>query len=266
MERILPRPVSYLVACLIAAGVIAMLWAAFRDKPEKVSFSEAAPLVIVDAGHGGEDGGTVVFGVKEKDITLDLALRLERALVQRGIRVEMTRRDDRTMSLADRVALAHRNPGAVFVSLHVNRFASPKVRGAEVYITTPEAPVTLRLEPGDKGRPYRDGRSAELGRRILEEISVGTGLPVRDTRESRLYVTREAPSPSVLVECGYLSNPADAMVLSKADGRRKIAQAIATACDRFFRESRANRLLGWSPASAGSPPPAPVSDPPEGEP
>lgn len=242
-----------------------MFWAAFREQPETVAYSEAAPLVIVDAGHGGQDGGTVVFGVREKDITLDLALRLERALIQRGIRVEMTRRDDSTISLADRVALAHRNPGAVFLSLHVNRFASPKVRGAEVYITTPEAPVTLRLEPGDKGRPYRDGRSAELGRRILEEIGIGTGLPTRDTRESRLYVTREAPSPSVLVECGYLSNPADALVLSKVEGRKKLAQAIATACDRFFRESRENRLLGWSPATPGSA--APAAGPgPEGEP
>lgn len=249
MDRILPRPVAYLTALLLGAGVLAMFWAAFRVEPEQMGFSDAAPLVIVDAGHGGEDGGTVVFGIKEKDITLDIALRLERELLRRGVRVEMTRRDDSTISLADRVALARRHPGAAFLSLHVNRFASPKVRGAEVFISTPEQPVTLRLEPGDKGRPYRDGRSAELGRRILEEISLTAVVPTRDVRESRLYVTREAPSPSVLIECGYLSNPSDALVLSKAEGRKELARAIATACDRFFRETRDNRLLGWSPWS-----------------
>ena len=264
MDRILPRPVTFLTALLLGAGVIAMFWAALRETPDEIGFSESAPLVIVDAGHGGEDGGTVVFGILEKDITLDLALKLEKELVKRGVRVEMTRRDDSSVSLADRVALARRHPGAAFVSLHVNRFASPKVRGAEVFISTPEAPVTLRLEPGDRGRPYRDGRSAELGRRILEEISISTGVPVRDVKESRLYVTREAPSPSVLVECGYLSNPADALILSKAGGRRDLARAIATACDRFFRESRENRLLGWSPWSGEVSVPAVAG--PQGEP
>ena len=264
VDRILPHPVSYLTALLLVAGVVAMLWAAFRETPEKIDISPSAPLVILDAGHGGEDGGTVVFGVLEKHITLDLALKLERELVKRGVRVEMTRRDDSTLSLADRVAFARRHPGAAFVSLHVNRFASPRVRGAEVYISTPESPVTLRLEPGDKGRPYRDGRSAELGRRILEEMGISTSIPVRDVKESRLYVTREAPSPSVLIECGYLSNPADALVLSKAEGRREIARAIATACDRYFRESRENRLLGWSPWSGSVDVPDVAG--PEGEP
>ncbi|MFM7180272.1 MAG: N-acetylmuramoyl-L-alanine amidase [Verrucomicrobiales bacterium] len=265
MDRILPRPVAFLTALLLGAGVIAMIWAAFRQTAEdEVGFSDSAPLVIVDAGHGGEDGGTVVFGVREKDVTIDLALKLERELVKRGVRVEMTRRDDSTVSLADRVALAAKHPGAAFVSLHLNRFASPKVRGAEVYISTPEQPITLRLEPGDKGRPYRDGRSAELGRRILEEIGVTTDLPVRDVRESRMFVTREAPSPSVLVECGFLSNPSDAMILSKAEGRKEIARAIAAACDRYFRETRENRLLGCSPWSEGGP--APVIAGPEGEP
>ena len=264
MDRILPRPVAYLTALLLGVGVIAMLWAAFRDRPEEVGLSEAAPMVIVDAGHGGEDGGTVVFGIKEKDIVLDTALRLERELLKRGVRVEMTRRDDSTLSLAGRVALARRHPGAAFVSIHLNRFASPKVRGAEVYIATPEVPVTLRLEPGDKGRPYRDGRSAELGRRILEEIGLGTSIPTRDVRESRMYVAREAPAPSVLIECGYLSNPADAMILSKAEGRTAMAKAIATACDRFFRETRDNRLLGWSPWSTQTASPEIAG--PEGEP
>ena len=264
MDRILPRPVAFLTALLLGAGVLAMFWAAFRETRDEVGLSDAAPIVIVDAGHGGDDGGTVVFGIREKDITLDLALKLERELLKRGVRVEMTRRDDSSVSLADRVALARRHPGAVFVSLHVNRFASPKVRGAEVFISTPESPVTLKLEPGDRGRPYRDGRAAELGRRILEEIGFSTGVPVRDVKESRLYVTREAPSPSVLVECGYLSNPSDAMILAKAEGRRELARAIATASDRYFRETRENRLLGWSPWSG--PVPAPEVAGPEGEP
>ncbi len=237
VESILPKPVTYLTAALLVAGVVAMFWAAMRKPTVEHPLGDAHPLVIIDAGHGGKDGGTVVFGMVEKDITLDLAKRVEKALLARGVKVLMTRRDDSTLSLADRVAIARSHPGALFVSLHVNRFGSPSVRGAEAYVSTPEQPVTLRLEPGDKGRPYRDGRSAELGQRLLDEITT-TDMPVRDVRESRLFVTREVPSPSVLLECGYLSNPQDALMLSKAEGRKQIAEAVAAACDRYLREVR----------------------------
>ena len=257
VERDLPRPIAYMSSLLLLAGVVAMVWAAMRpveSEPEEVPVSNVK--VVIDAGHGGEDGGTVKYGLLEKDITLDLALRMERALAARGLASVMTRRADVKISLSDRVAIAKQHPGAIFVSIHANRFASERVRGAEVYVTTPTEPVVLRLEPADKGRPYRDGRSAELGRRILEKIAAAVEMPIRDVREARFVVTREVPAPAVLLECGYLSNPADAYLLSRAENRQKMAEAVAQACAEYLADVIVNRLLGctaWTPEDAQSP-------------
>jgi N-acetylmuramoyl-L-alanine amidase len=222
--------------------------------------------VVLDAGHGGGDGGTVVFGLEEADIVLDLALRAERLLLERGVRVVLTRRTDETMSLAQRVEVGRRNAGAIFVSLHANRFASSKVRGAEAYVSTPGQPVTMRLEPGDSGRPYRDGRSAELAKRLLREMGQQVGMPVRAVRESRFVVTREVQAPSVLLECGYLSNPVDAWLMSRAESREKMARAIADACVNYLADVKQNRLLGCTAWSGPDAVQQPVVEGPEREP
>ena len=266
VDQILPRPVAYLTGLLLVAGLAAMIWAAFRTPGGEEVLPEATPLIVIDAGHGGTDGGTTIYGILEKDVVLDIATKVEDALLARGVKVVMTRRTDVGMSLAERAAVARQFPGALFVSLHVNRFQSPRVRGAETYYTTPIVPTMLRLEPGDKGRPYRDERSKELADRILAEIEQRVGMPVRGSRPSQLYVTKEIPAPSVLVECGYLSNPHDARLLSRAEGRKNIAMAVAAACDRFLRDSRDNRLLGCSPWSGPVVAAEPPVEGPEQEP
>ena len=266
VDQILPRPVAYLTGLLLLAGIAAMFWAAFRPPAGEEILPEATPLVVVDAGHGGIDGGTTIYGVLEKEIVLDIALKVENALLARGVKVVMTRRSDVGLSLAERAAIARKHPGALFVSLHVNRFQSPRVRGAEAYYTNPIVPVSLRLEPGDKARPYRDERSKQLAERILAEIEQRAGIPVRGARPSQMYVTKEIPAPSVLIECGYLSNPHDARMLSRAEDRKNLADAIATACDRYLRDARENRLLGCLPWSGPVTAEDPVVVGPEQEP
>ena len=105
MDRAFPRPVAILFAAVVAVAIIAM----FRSLPTGGDGGpRTATVVVVDAGHGGEDGGTVVFGLREKDLTLDLAHRLARALEVRGLRPVLTRTDDSTVPLEERVAAGAR--------------------------------------------------------------------------------------------------------------------------------------------------------------
>ena len=268
MDRAFPRSVAVLFAAVAVVAILAMLRSLTRD-PERGQ--RPAMVVVVDAGHGGDDGGTVVFGLKEKDLALDLARRLARALEVRGLKAVLTRSDDSSVPLDQRVSVAREHPGAVFVSLHLNRFGSHSVQGLETYVCSPPDPVEIRLEPGDAPRSYRDHRSHLLAERIAEAAAEASGLQARGVREAGFKVLKDVPAPAVLVECGYLSNPEDARLLAKSEVRAKLAEAIAGQIDRFLLERRENRLLGFS-AWAGDPPPKPAPestatpDAPEGEP
>ena len=260
MDRAFPRPVAILFAAVVAVAIIAM----FRSLPTGGDGGpRTATVVVVDAGHGGEDGGTVVFGLREKDLTLDLAHRLARALEVRGLRPVLTRTDDSTVPLEERVAAARANPGAVFVSLHCNRFGTPSVGGVEAYVASPSAPVEIKLEPGDAPRAYRDHRSHELAQRIVESAATAAGMTSRGVRESSFLVVRQAPPPAVIIECGYLSNPRDALLVAKAEVRTQLAEAIAREVDAYCQERRTNRLLGlsaWSGVIAPKDLPVPIGE------
>jgi N-acetylmuramoyl-L-alanine amidase len=239
--------VQLLVVLALAAGIGGMVWQLKRPAARV----EAGPPVVIDAGHGGGDGGTQVFGLVEKELTLDLALRLAAALEARGVPVVLTRRNDANLPLEDRVAIAVAHPGAVFLSLHFNRFESPTVRGVEAYVSSPDEAVEVRLEPGDAPRQYRDRRSAELGARLAEAAAAAVGMPSRGVREAGFHVTRHAPAPAVLLECGFLSNPEDARLAAKPAYRQKMAEALAEALAAYAAERRRNRLLGFAQWSSG---------------
>src|SRR5207249_2128604 len=92
-------------------------------------------IVVLDAGHGGEDGGTSGHGIQEKDLAFDLARRVERRLVAHGVQVRMTRDADTFVELGERSALARRVGACVFVSLHLNASSAPEVMGIETYFS-----------------------------------------------------------------------------------------------------------------------------------
>src|SRR4051812_29058161 len=93
---------------------------AFRSGPNEWMNMLRQYLVVVDAGHGGTDGGTQGFGVLEKKCSLSIAERVEKQLRDRGIRTRMTRTDDKYVELTERSAVANRNGASVFVSIHLN--------------------------------------------------------------------------------------------------------------------------------------------------
>ncbi len=203
------------------------------------SAEEDAALVIVDAGHGGEDGGaSTADGVLESQLNLAIALRLEQVLALCGCPVEMIRRTDtavysegaesfsekKTSDLKNRVAQVNAAPRAILISIHQNHFTQSQYAGAQVFYAASE------------------------GSRDLAEITQGAlrqALDPDNTREIKpgdaIYLLEQIQCPGVLVECGFLSNAAEAKQLQTPTYQTKIACAVAGAAIRYL-ESEAENL------------------------
>ncbi|HEY5753164.1 MAG TPA: N-acetylmuramoyl-L-alanine amidase [Chthoniobacterales bacterium] len=165
--------------------------------------------VVIDAGHGGHDrGGIPTNYVTEKNVALDVALRLRNDLREAGFRVVMTRTNDVFIPLSMRCAIANAQRRAVFVSIHFNSAANRDARGVETYYY------------GSGG-----GLAASIHRRLTRNL----GAPDRRIRSRRYFVLRNTRIPAVLVECGFLTNRYDASLALKSGYRARLAQEIANA-------------------------------------
>jgi N-acetylmuramoyl-L-alanine amidase len=162
--------------------------------------------VVIDAGHGGEDPGAVWSGIYEKRLCLDVAQRVESALRARGMNVAMTRRGDSTVSLESRAAIANRFQRAVFVSIHFNANRNRSISGIETHYRS------------DQGRVLASAIQAALARQVR---GTNRGVDWEDFK-----VLRETKMPAVLIECGFLSNRAEAARCATVAHRQKIADAI----------------------------------------
>jgi len=191
------------------------------------------PVVVVDAGHGGVDGGTQGFGVLEKVVALATAERVAEALAQRGVRVVMTRTADETLSLDARVGIANAVNPTALISVHFNfTTASPDVRGVEVYYSDPKdlsaqvAVATTLGVPADD--PQVPATSRALADAVRAAVSTHADTPDRGTRNGPdLALTRRTRCPAVLVECAYLSHPNDAARAATAAWQSRLATGIA---------------------------------------
>ena len=197
-----------------------------------------APLILVDAGHGGEDGGASgAGGLLEKELNLDIALKLRDVLRLMGFRVRMTRETDVSLhtgegkrkqsDLQTRVEAINAGDVDLCVSVHQNSYAGKGVaRGAQVFC----APN------GERSLAF-----AESVRESLAELRGESARSVK-TAGSSVYILNNAKNPAILVECGFLSDPLDALTLSKPESRAEIAFAIAKGvAEGFFGESMAER-------------------------
>jgi N-acetylmuramoyl-L-alanine amidase len=226
----------------------------------------AGPLVAIDAGHGGFDPGTEsAGGVAEKTIALAIARRLAAALEARGLRAELTRNDDVFLSLEQRTELANRAHADLFVSIHLNSSPDWNTSGIETYYlnnTTDKSTIRLaRIENGaDYGllplsnlnyilanlrQDYKAHEASSLARMIEAESAdtIDTTLGIKVTalgaKMGPFYVLVGAEMPSVLVECGFLSNPQEAQFLSQAGYQQALADGIALAILRYFNADTA---------------------------
>lgn len=165
--------------------------------------------VVVDAGHGGHDpGARSRYSPVEKIVALDTALRLERILQDAGFRVVMTRRTDVFIPLGQRAAIGNRAGNAIFVSVHYNWAPRSGARGLETF--------------------YFNSVSRPLAVSIQRELTSLPGAVDRGARTARFHVLRNSKQPAVLVEGGFLTNPAEGGLVSSAAYRERVAQAVAT--------------------------------------
>jgi N-acetylmuramoyl-L-alanine amidase len=206
--------------------------------------------VVLDPGHGGTQfGASSDSGVAEKEITLDIALRLRRLLQEAQYEVLMTRETDVTLSLEQRTAFANSNHADLFVSIHVNWIPQRQVRPLETYFAGPtDDPAVVRLasvENRDTGyslaayrrlldKIYFDTRrdeshalakslNAELYRSLSE---VNPDLENRGVKTAPFAVLVGTEMPAILVEVACLSNEADVDLLTRADYRDRVAAAL----------------------------------------
>jgi N-acetylmuramoyl-L-alanine amidase len=193
--------------------------------------------IVIDAGHGGRDiGAAGLSGARtEKDYTLDWALRLQRLLSTNGWNVIMTRQSDLDLSLADRVGIADQAKADLFLSLHFNS-GSPnrELAGIETYCLTPVGmPSHLTRDYEDDVRQVFpnntfDEQNVRAAARLHRVLLQASGAQDRGVRRARfMTVLRGQNRPAVLIEGGYLSNPAEAQRIASAAYRQTLAEALA---------------------------------------
>lgn len=194
--------------------------------------------IVIDAGHGGINGGTVsINGHAEKEFTLDWARRLGALLTASGWTVFFTRTNDADVSLANRVAVAEARHADIFVSLHFNS-SSPDHRqsGLETYCLTPTGmPSTLTRGYSDLWSDIYpnnafDEQNLQLAVRLHAALLPASGEEDRGVRRARFMgVLLGQRRPAVLIEGGYLSNAHEAMKIEDGAYRQKLAEAVADA-------------------------------------
>jgi N-acetylmuramoyl-L-alanine amidase len=215
-------------------------------------------IVVIDPGHGGNDPGTVVSGVMEKDVVLSIALRLGNKIKYEypDVKVIYTRSKDIFIPLYERASIANRNKADVFISVHANYFSQPSIYGTETFtlglhrsqdnleVAKKENSVIL-LEDNYKtnyqGFDPRETesyimfenmqseyqlQSIELAASIQDEFSKALQWKHRGVKQAGLLVLRETSMPAVLVETGFISNPSERKFLVSESGKEKVSEAI----------------------------------------
>ena len=228
--------------------------------------------VVLDAGHGGKDGGAVgKRGSKEKDIVLDITKRVG-SLIEKNshIKVVYTREEDIFIPLWKRTQIANESNGKLFVSIHVNSNPNRNVRGFETYLLRPgktddaievasRENAAIRMEEGKSRNKYSSmtgenlimatmaqsmfmKESEDLAACIQDELDPLLDSPNRGLKQAGFYVLIGASMPNVLVEAGYISNPNEERKLKSASYRQKIAKGIYAGIMRF-RKSKEQTML-----------------------
>jgi N-acetylmuramoyl-L-alanine amidase len=244
-----------------------------RFEPQKRS-DDRRPLIVLDPGHGGIDSGTISGGVAEKDLVFDFSQVLRERLERSGrYRVVMTRREDRFIPLNDRVKFAREQNADLFISLHANALPAHEgsARGLIVFTLSDRASdqdaarlaeqenrsdviagIDLTQEPDeiadiliDLTRRETMGFSHQFARLLVNEVRPVTRLHQNPHKSAGFRVLRAPDVPSVLVELGFVTSPADLRLMTSDAWRQRVAEAMGEAVDAFFRP----RLLGALGAS-----------------
>ena len=229
-------------------------------EPRSKSRPREGVVLVLDPGHGGvEHGAMGPTGLREKDVTLDLANRLRREIERRApkISVVLTRDEDRLVGLDERTAIANHNRADLFMSIHLNASHRLTATGAETYyLSTGSSETDERLvaehegagykTTGFEGRPDLDlvlwdlaqnvhlAESAALANTVQEQMNRLTGTRNRGVRQAPFRVLRGATMPAILIEVGFISNPAAEAQFKSFGYRQAVVEAMATAVEEFL--------------------------------
>ena len=193
-------------------------------------------IIIVDAGHGGEDPGAVgVNGVLEKDINLQMALEIGRAFEEKGYIVVYTRTDDRLLyseeenikgirkisDLKNRCKVAARYPDSIFVSIHMNSFGSSKYSGLQVYYS--------------EKNEASQGLANSIQNKVISDIQKDNNRTTKPGKD--MYILENIDNTAVLIECGFLTNKAECEKLSKKEYQKELSFSIVCGIIEYIEKS-----------------------------
>jgi N-acetylmuramoyl-L-alanine amidase len=229
--------------------------------------------VVIDAGHGGHDPGAHGNGVNEAELTLDVALRLQKLLEKAGVDVIMTRDTDVFIPLEERTAIANREGADLFLSIHANASRNVAAHGIETYFlnfaTNPEAEAVAARENATSAQPMHSlpdivkaialnnkiNESRELAETVQKSMvkrlaSKNRSLRDLGVKQAPFVVLIGAGMPSVLAEISFVTNKQDGALLKTQGYRQQIAQALMEAVQNYQQSLK--RLNGISGKKATS--------------
>lgn len=227
---------------VLAAALVLVAW--FSSHLERLPQvflapweNDSAPLIVLDAGHGGHDGGAVAGGTLEKKLALELTQQLRTQLVNQGMRVKMTRDSDIFIPLEERASIANEAEAAAFISLHLNTSSNTEVSGVETYYTEKKSLATQRsiqAKWGFTGGALKDQRGKWLADYLQKRVCQNTQAVNRGIKERNYAVVSQTIVPSTLIECGFLTNETEAKKLQQAAYQKQLISGIAEGIVQFL--------------------------------
>jgi len=181
-------------------------------------------LVVIDPGHGGSETGAYYFDTKEKDLNLDIALRLNELLKSYGVNTYMIRTDDSYVDLYERPEIANKLNADLFISIHNNSTGEGNARGTETY-----------YYQDDRGGGISSQRFAQI---VQEKLASSIGTKNRGVMTAGFVVIKYAKMPAVLTEVAFMDNPDDFALLSNPEFRQKVAKALCEAVIQALSEMK----------------------------
>lgn len=224
-------------AMIFAIIILGLSYNIFITKSIPVlNFLSQGKIVVIDPGHGTIDKGAVHegTGVAESPINLEVALKLKKLLEDENIKVVLTRdkdtveMDSNRKELQRRIDLAAKSKADILISIHANKFPDPQYFGAQCFYN-PQKP-----------------ESKLLALLIQEELKKIDPENIREALPQDLFILRESPMPSVLIEMGFLSNPKDRERLQDPAFQEKIADSIKKGISRYFSGDAPTRIPDYS--------------------
>jgi len=231
--------------------------------------------ICIDAGHGGKDPGAISGRLKEKDITLAIALKLGKMVSNAypDMKVVYTRTKDVAVDLRERGRIANKAKAQLFISIHVNKFAKAGVRGVETYVLglhKSEASFQVAMKENEAIHYEEDysvkydgfdpkkaesyimfnflknshlKNSMEFAAPIQKELVARTRMPDREVRQAGFIVLMDVGMPAVLIETGFISNPNDQKILTSESGQTNVARSIFAAFQTYKNNVERNSVV-----------------------